>query len=76
MAYGTKSCPKVDKVVGPGNQFVTCAKILVSCDGDASMVVRGDGALQLASVQSRAASDDGARSRESLRPGHESSRSR
>lgn len=35
MAYGTKSVPKVDKVVGPGNQYVTCAKMLVSCDGDA-----------------------------------------
>lgn len=35
MAYGTKSCPKVDKVVGPGNQYVTCAKMLISCDGDA-----------------------------------------
>ncbi len=35
MAYGTKSCPKVDKIVGPGNQYVTCAKMLVSCDGDA-----------------------------------------
>jgi len=29
MAYGTKSIPKVDKIVGPGNIFVTAAKKLV-----------------------------------------------
>ncbi|MEK6957372.1 MAG: histidinol dehydrogenase [archaeon] len=26
MAYGTKTIPKVDKIVGPGNRFVTAAK--------------------------------------------------
>jgi histidinol dehydrogenase len=26
MAYGTKSIPKVDKIVGPGNKYVTAAK--------------------------------------------------
>lgn len=26
MAYGTKSIPKVDKIVGPGNEYVTAAK--------------------------------------------------
>jgi len=29
MAYGTKSIPKVDKIVGPGNVYVTAAKMLV-----------------------------------------------
>ena len=29
MAYGTDSIPKVDKIVGPGNIFVTAAKKLV-----------------------------------------------
>ena len=29
MAYGTKSIPKVEKIVGPGNVFVTGAKKLV-----------------------------------------------
>ncbi|MDR2967132.1 MAG: histidinol dehydrogenase [Methanobacteriaceae archaeon] len=29
MAYGTKTIPKVDKIVGPGNIFVTGAKKLV-----------------------------------------------
>lgn len=30
MAYGTESVPKVSKIFGPGNQYVTCAKQLVS----------------------------------------------
>lgn len=30
MAYGTESIPKVDKIFGPGNRFVTHAKQLVS----------------------------------------------
>lgn len=30
MAYGTESVPRVYKIFGPGNQFVTCAKQLVS----------------------------------------------
>lgn len=30
LAYGTQSVPKVDVIVGPGNQFVTEAKRLVS----------------------------------------------
>jgi len=32
LAYGTKSIPRVDKIVGPGNQYVTLAKKLVSFD--------------------------------------------
>jgi histidinol dehydrogenase len=32
MAYGTESVPKVDKIFGPGNAWVTAAKRLVSCD--------------------------------------------
>ncbi len=31
MSYGTKSIPKVDKIVGPGGSFVTLAKSIVSC---------------------------------------------
>lgn len=34
MAYGTASIPKVDKVFGPGNSWVTAAKILVANDAD------------------------------------------
>ncbi|KAL4458153.1 hypothetical protein ABPG75_013018 [Micractinium tetrahymenae] len=29
MAWGTASCPKVDKICGPGNQFVTAAKMVL-----------------------------------------------
>jgi histidinol dehydrogenase len=32
LAYGTKSIPRVDKIFGPGNRFVTAAKRLVSAD--------------------------------------------
>jgi histidinol dehydrogenase len=32
MAYGTKSIPKVDKIFGPGNAWVTAAKQLVAGD--------------------------------------------
>ncbi len=33
MAYGTESIPKVHKIFGPGNQYVTTAKQLVSKQG-------------------------------------------
>ncbi len=29
MAYGTETVPKVDKIVGPGNKYVTAAKLAV-----------------------------------------------
>jgi histidinol dehydrogenase len=32
LAYGTKSVPRVDKIVGPGNRFVATAKALVAAD--------------------------------------------
>jgi histidinol dehydrogenase len=32
LAYGTDSIPRVDKIVGPGNAYVTVAKKLVSFD--------------------------------------------
>jgi histidinol dehydrogenase len=35
MAYGTESIPKVYKIFGPGNQYVTKAKELVQQDGTA-----------------------------------------
>jgi histidinol dehydrogenase len=33
MAYGTATVPQVYKIFGPGNQYVTCAKQLVSKEG-------------------------------------------
>ncbi|HLK05492.1 MAG TPA: histidinol dehydrogenase [Candidatus Acidoferrum sp.] len=32
LAYGTKNVPRVEKIFGPGNQFVTAAKQIVSSD--------------------------------------------
>lgn len=39
LAYGTASVPKVDKILGPGNQFVTAAKMLVSNDTTAGVSI-------------------------------------
>ncbi len=35
MSYGTESISKVDKIFGPGNQYVTAAKQMVFLDGTA-----------------------------------------
>lgn len=35
MAYGTETVPKVDKILGPGNQFVTAAKMHIQNDTQA-----------------------------------------
>jgi histidinol dehydrogenase len=50
MAYGTESIARVNKIVGPGNLFVTAAKILVSQDcgidmpaGPTEIVVTSEG---------------------------------
>ena len=39
MAYGTENVTKVDKILGPGNQFVTAAKMLVSNDTTAGVSI-------------------------------------
>ena len=38
LAYGTDSIPRVSKIVGPGNSFVTAAKKLVSFDCSIDML--------------------------------------
>jgi histidinol dehydrogenase len=38
MAYGTETVPKVDKIFGPGNAWVTCAKTLVSADPEGAAI--------------------------------------
>lgn len=53
MAWGTASCPKVDKICGPGNQYVTAAKMtlqnseaMVAIDmpaGPSEVLVMADG---------------------------------
>ena len=35
MAYGTDTIPAADKIFGPGNRYVTCAKQIVSGEGTA-----------------------------------------
>jgi len=41
MAFGTESIPKVYKIFGPGNQFVTMAKQLISQQGTAIDMLAG-----------------------------------
>ncbi|MDX1617416.1 MAG: histidinol dehydrogenase, partial [Balneolaceae bacterium] len=60
MAYGTQSVPKVDKILGPGNQYVTAAKMwlqisdaLVAIDmpaGPSEVLVIADGSAEPAIV--------------------------
>ena len=38
MAYGTETVPKVDKIFGPGNAWVTCAKSIVAGDPDGAAI--------------------------------------
>ncbi|MFH1623866.1 MAG: histidinol dehydrogenase [Pseudomonadota bacterium] len=38
LAYGTETIPKVDKITGPGNIYVSCAKRLVFGDIDIDMI--------------------------------------
>jgi len=59
MAYGTKTVPKVDKIVGPGNNYVAWAKKMVYGDVDVDMiagptevVILGDGSVPPAYVAS------------------------
>lgn len=39
MAYGTESVPKVDKICGPGNQYVTAAKMVAQSDSSALLSI-------------------------------------
>jgi histidinol dehydrogenase len=38
MAYGSETIPKVGKIFGPGNAWVTCAKSLVSADPEGAAI--------------------------------------
>lgn len=72
LAYGTESLPRVDKIVGPGNAYVTCAKRLlfgvVDIDmiaGPTEVVVLSDGSsipqFVAADLLSQAEHDEDAR---------------
>jgi histidinol dehydrogenase len=45
MAYGTETIPKVQKIFGPGNKYVTMAKQLVQVDGIAVDIPAGPSEL-------------------------------
>ncbi len=47
MAYGTETVPKVYKIFGPGNQFVTAAKMKVSLDKTAIDMPAGPSELAI-----------------------------
>jgi histidinol dehydrogenase len=57
MAYGTETVPKVYKIFGPGNQYVTAAKMLTSIDSDGAAIDMPAGpseVLVIADEQARA----------------------
>jgi histidinol dehydrogenase len=56
MAYGTESVPKVSKIFGPGNQFVTKAKQLVNNEGIATDLPAGPSELLVLADKSANAS--------------------
>jgi len=72
LAYGTETVPRVDKIVGPGNAYVSCAKRLVyglvgidMVAGPSEILVIGDGsanpAFIAADLLSQAEHDESAR---------------
>lgn len=48
LAYGTRSIPRVDKICGPGNRYVTAAKQIVSTDCAIDMLAGPTEAVVLA----------------------------
>ena len=59
MAYGTETVPKVNKIVGPGNVFVTSAKLEVSKDvaidipaGPSEVLIIADGSANASFIAS------------------------
>jgi histidinol dehydrogenase len=71
MAYGTRSVPRVDKIFGPGNRYVTAAKQIVTADcavdlpaGPTEVLVvatRGDARFIAADLVAQAEHDPDAR---------------
>jgi len=56
MAYGTATVPKCDKIFGPGNAFVTAAKLLVAQDAAGAAADLPAGVTEVMVI-----ADDGAR---------------
>lgn len=53
LAYGTETIAKVDKIVGPGNSFVTAAKAEISIDPAGSAIDMLAGPSELAIIADR-----------------------
>lgn len=52
MAYGTETIPRVDKIFGPGNSYVTAAKQLVALDGVAIDLPAGPSEVEVMADES------------------------
>lgn len=52
MAYGTNTIPRVDKIFGPGNSYVTAAKQLVTLDGIAIDLPAGPSEVEVMADES------------------------
>ena len=75
LAYGTETIERVDKIVGPGNAYVTAAKLLVSSHvaidlpaGPSEVVVIADATADAAPVRRRPARPGRARPRQPRAP--------
>lgn len=55
MAFGTESVPKVDKIFGPGNAWVTQAKIEVSLDPEGAAIDMPAGPSEVLLIADRSA---------------------
>ncbi len=58
MAYGTKSIPKVLKIFGPGNAWVTAAKVLVAQDPQGALIDMPAGPSELMVLADEAANPE------------------
>jgi histidinol dehydrogenase len=58
MAYGTETVPKVDKIFGPGNAWVTAAKLAVAMDPDGAAYDMPAGPSEVLVVADQAAHPD------------------
>ena len=58
MAYGTASVPRVGKIFGPGNAWVTCAKSVVSSDPDGAAIDMPAGPSEVLVIADESASPE------------------
>ena len=58
MAFGTETVPKVDKIFGPGNSWVTAAKQIVAADADGAALDMPAGPSEVLVVAAESARPD------------------